>query len=238
MNIAILGYGKMGKAIEEIARERGHEIALKINSANLEELNKENLSECDVAIEFSRPENAKENINRCIEAKLPIVVGTTGWYDNYELICQAVEESGSALLAATNFSVGVNLFFELNKKLAEMMSPQKDYKAEIEEIHHLQKLDSPSGTAITLAEGLIGNHSEYQEWKNEKVDEEGTLSIISKREEKVPGTHIIKYSSKIDEIEITHTAKNRKGFALGSVLAAEFLYGKSGIYQMKDVLNI
>lgn len=238
MKIALIGYGKMGKAIEEIALERGHEIALKITSENQEAISINELRSCDVAIEFSRPESAVENIEKCINIGLPIVVGTTGWYAAYDEIAQKVTNAHTALLSATNFSVGVNLFFQLNKQLAKLMSPQKEYRAEIEEIHHLQKLDSPSGTAITLAEGLIQEHTAYQSWKNEAVSEKEVLPILSKREENVPGTHRIKYTSEIDEIEIVHTAKSRKGFALGAVLAAEFLNGKKGLFSMNDVLKI
>ena len=174
----------------------------------------------------------------CVEAKTPIVVGTTGWYDEYDAVSDLVKANDTALLAATNFSVGVNIFFELNKKLAAMMAPQKDYRSMITEIHHLQKLDSPSGTAITLAEGIIEKHSGYKQWENDVAQDPSTLAILSEREAEVPGTHIIEYSSDIDEISISHKAKNRKGFALGAVLAAEYIHGKSGIYQMKDVLNI
>lgn len=228
----------MGKAIEEIALERGHTISIKANSDSMAQLSKEELQDCDVAIEFSVPFAAINNIRKCIQANLPIVVGTTGWYDHYEAISTEIKESKSALLTATNFSVGVNLFFELNRKLAQLMAPREEYNASIEEIHHLQKLDSPSGTAITLAEGLIENHPSYQKWINDANAQESELPIISKREEGVPGTHSIQYSSEIDDIEITHTAKSRKGFALGAVLAAEFLKDKHGLYTMKDVLKI
>jgi len=238
MKIAIIGYGKMGKAIESIALERGHEISLKVDSSNSGSISSKDLESSDVAIEFSRPENAVSNIKMCVEAKTPIVVGTTGWYDEYDAVSDLVKANDTALLAATNFSVGVNIFFELNKKLAAMMEPQKDYRSMITEIHHLQKLDSPSGTAITLAEGIIEKHSGYKQWENDVPQDPSTLAILSEREAEVPGTHIIEYSSDIDEISISHKAKNRKGFALGAVLAAEYIHGKSGIYQMKDVLNI
>ncbi|MAY82818.1 MAG: 4-hydroxy-tetrahydrodipicolinate reductase [Flavobacteriales bacterium] len=238
MKIAIIGYGKMGKAIEAIALERGHEIPLKLGSENANDFDMDLLASCDVAIEFSRPESAAKNIEKCIQASVPVVVGTTGWYDQYDRLSKAVKDANTALLAATNFSVGVNLFFALNKKLAELMSDQSDYKASMTEIHHLQKLDSPSGTAITLAEGLIENHPEYSKWVNEASSQSEVLPIISEREAEVPGTHIVKYESEIDSIEITHLAKSRKGFALGAVIAAEFLKDKEGIYNMKDVLNI
>lgn len=237
MKIALIGYGKMGKAIEEIALERGHEIHLKISSSNLDDLNSEALIEADVAIEFSRPENAIENIETCLKNSLPVVIGTTGWYDQFDQIKKLCVENDTSLLAATNFSVGVNLFFELNQRLAQLMNNRTEYKAEIEEIHHTEKLDSPSGTAITLAEGLLENNSLYQEWANENNTKKGVLPIVSVRKDKVPGTHTISFSSEIDSIRIEHIANNRKGFALGAVLAAEYIHDKKGIFSMKEVLN-
>ncbi len=237
MVIAILGYGKMGKEVEQISLDRNHRIGIKINSDNQEELTTENLKKCDVAIEFSKPEEAIRNITLCANAGCPVVVGTTGWYNEYSKVVDLIKEKDSALLTATNFSIGVNLFFELNKTLASLMEKHKEYRANIREIHHLEKLDSPSGTAITLAEGIIDNDSTLKKWSNEKSNEEEVLEIISVREDKVPGTHIIKYVSEIDEIEIKHLAKNRKGFALGAVVAAEFLKNKKGIFTMKDVLK-
>jgi 4-hydroxy-tetrahydrodipicolinate reductase len=228
----------MGKSIEQIALERGHEILLKVDKENADNFDIQQLSACDVAIEFSRPESAVQNIRKCLEASIPVVVGTTGWYDQYGKITEEVKQAKTALLAATNFSVGVNLFFALNKKLAELMSDQTEYEASMVEIHHLQKLDSPSGTAITLAEGLIEKHAAYQKWVNKESQEKGTLPIISEREADVPGTHIVNYESEIDSIEIKHTAKSRKGFALGAVLAAEFIKDKEGVYEMKDLLKI
>lgn len=238
MKIALLGYGKMGKAIDKIAGERGHEVIIKADSENIASLQNSALSKADVAIEFSRPESAIENIHRCIKAEVPIVVGTTGWYEQYGEIVDAIEKADQAILTATNFSVGVNLFFALNQRLAELMNPQEDYSAEITEIHHLQKLDSPSGTAISLAEDLIQHHHKYKDWVNESSQAEGTLGIVSKREAEVHGTHIIKYSSEIDEIEISHIAKSRSGFALGAVIASEFLADKKGVYKMSDVLKL
>lgn len=237
MVIAILGYGKMGKEIEQISLERNHRIGLKVNSLNQEKLTIKNLKECDVAIEFSRPEEAIKNINLCANAGCPVVVGTTGWYDNYKRVTELIIERKTALLASTNFSIGVNLFFELNNTLARLMEKQIDYKAKITEIHHLEKLDSPSGTAISLAEGIIENNTTYENWLNEKSSQGNVLEIISERKDKVPGTHIINYSSEIDEIEIKHTAKNRKGFALGAIVAAEFIKDKKGVFTMKDVLK-
>lgn len=237
MKIALIGYGKMGKIIEEMALERGHTIGLKISSTNLNDLTVENLKQNDVAIEFSNPESSIKNIQLCFDAKVPVAVGTTGWYNRYNEIAKNCTKMNACLLTATNFSVGVNLFFELNKQLAKLMSPQKEYVAEMEEIHHTEKLDSPSGTAITLAEQLIDNHSNYKNWKNEPTTNSTTLSIISERLPQVPGTHTVSYSSEVDSVSITHTAKNRKGFALGAVIAAEFIYNKTGIYKMNDVLN-
>ena len=237
MKLAIIGYGKMGKAIETIALERGHEINLRISSSNTEELNAKNLATIDAAIEFSTPENALKNIEICIHAQTPIVIGTTGWYDQYDRIKDLCKANNTSLIAATNFSVGVNLFFELNKKLAQLMNSRKEYRASMEEIHHTEKLDSPSGTAITLAEGLIENHDQYNSWKNESTSEKGALPILSIREEKVPGNHIVNFESEIDSISIKHLAKNRKGFALGAVLAAEYIYNKKGVFSMKEVLN-
>ncbi|MEX2379465.1 MAG: 4-hydroxy-tetrahydrodipicolinate reductase [Vicingaceae bacterium] len=237
MKLAIIGYGKMGKVIEKVALERGHEIVLKVNRDNADQLRKGELNGAEAGIEFSRPESAVENILSCFKHKLPIAVGTTGWYDQWDSVQKACEENQGALVAATNFSVGVNLFFELNKKLAELMSKRSEYNAVIEETHHTEKLDSPSGTAITIAEGLIEKHSAYQKWENQQTETDSTLDVISYREPEVPGTHTVTYDSPIDKITIEHQAKNREGFALGSVLAAEFLVGKTGIFQMKDVLK-
>ena len=237
MKIAILGYGKMGKEIEKIALSRGNEVVLKIGEDNLSDLTKENLSSADVAIEFSTPHTAFDNIQLCFEAGVPVVVGTTGWLDKIN-DCIQQTESGKGLFYASNFSVGVNVFFEINKKLAELMAPYNDYKVEMEEVHHTQKLDSPSGTAITLAEGIIDNLPKVTNWVNEETVSENELGIVSKRIEKVPGTHIITYENDIDEIYIKHTAHNRKGFALGAVLAAEFMKDKSGFYGMSDLLGL
>jgi len=236
MKIAIIGYGKMGKEIEKIALERGHEVPLKITSKNTADFNTENLKQVDVAIEFSNPELALNNINKCLDAKTPIVIGTTGWYDSFEEVKNKVDNTNGSLLYATNCSIGVNIFFKVNEILAQMMNKLPDYKVAIEEIHHTQKLDAPSGTAITLAEGIIDNLSLKNGWVNEKSDIENELSIVSKREENVPGTHQITYSSPIDEIEIKHTAHSRKGFALGAVVAAEYIHNKKGIFTMNDVL--
>jgi 4-hydroxy-tetrahydrodipicolinate reductase len=237
MKIAILGYGKMGKEIEKIALSRGNDVVLKIGEDNLSDLTKENLSRADVAIEFSTPHTAFDNIQLCFEAGVPVVVGTTGWLDKIN-DCIQQTESGKGLFYASNFSVGVNVFFEINKKLASLMAPYNDYKVEMEEVHHTQKLDSPSGTAITLAEGIIDHLPRVTNWVNEETVSENELGIVSKRIEKVPGTHIVTYENDIDEIYIKHTAHNRKGFALGAVLAAEFMKDKSGFYGMSDLLGL
>ncbi|MFM7024185.1 MAG: 4-hydroxy-tetrahydrodipicolinate reductase [Flavobacteriales bacterium] len=237
MKIALLGYGKMGQEIEKIAVSRGHEIVLKINVDNTAELTSENLKKADVAIEFSTPETAYSNIQKCFEVNVPIVVGTTGWLDKLPEVKNAAENKGKGFFYASNYSIGVNVFFEINKHLAKLMKPYPSYTIEMEEIHHTQKLDSPSGTAITLAEGIIENIDYKTKWVNEKSGNPAELEIISKRIENIPGTHTVVYDSEIDEIYIRHTAKNRKGFALGAVIAAEFMKGKSGFYGMKDLMK-
>jgi 4-hydroxy-tetrahydrodipicolinate reductase len=228
MNIALIGYGKMGRIIEEIALERGHHTVLKISSANAHELTAENLRKADVAIEFTSPHSAFANISACMHAGVPVVCGSTGWN----------ERLPEALLAASNFSIGVNIFFEINKHLAALMNRQPDYDAFITEIHHTGKKDAPSGTAITLAEQVLDNLPRKTRWVNRPAVTPDELSITSQRTDPAPGTHIIKYSSAIDDIEITHTAHNRRGFATGAVLAAEFIAGKTGVFSMKDVLQI
>lgn len=237
MKFALLGYGKMGKSIESIAVERGHEVVLKINADNLEDLTQENLSVADVAIEFSAPEHVLSNIGISLKVGTPIVVGTTGWYDQQEAVYKQVKEFNGTFLAASNFSVGVNIFFEINRRLAELMANQNSYTATIEEIHHTEKLDSPSGTAITLADGIIQQMGSYSSWENNPSEKKEVLEIVSFREPNIPGTHEITYDSDIDQISIKHEAKNRKGFALGAVLAAEFIQAKKGIFTMKDVLK-
>lgn len=236
MKIAIIGYGKMGKEIEKIALERGHTVPLKISSKNLGDFSKENLENCDVAIDFTIPDLAVDNIYKCFDANLPIVVGTTGWYARFDEVIEKCGAKNQTLLHATNCSLGVNLFFELNKKLAKLMSTQNDYDVKIEEIHHTQKLDAPSGTAITLAEGLIENYPQKKSWKCDEEVNESELLIKAFREENVPGTHVVKYGSDIDEIEIKHTAHNRKGFAKGAVIAAEYISTRKGVFTMNDVL--
>lgn len=237
MKIALIGYGKMGKAIEEIALEKGHQVSLKITSQNLHDLTKENLQHADVAIEFTNPANAVKNILECLNADIPVISGTTGWLNDYAMVKDKCEESKGTFLYASNFSIGVNIFFELNKKLAELMSNQQ-YEVTIEETHHTQKKDAPSGTAITIAEQILKQLSYKKKWVNDITSKQDELSIISKRIDPAPGTHVVKYSSSVDDIEIIHTAHNRKGFASGAVMAAEFIKGKKGIFNMKDVLGI
>jgi 4-hydroxy-tetrahydrodipicolinate reductase len=238
MNIALIGYGKMGQAIEQIALERGHSIVLKINSANAAECTGENLRRAEVAIEFTRPDLAKAHVLCALEAGVPVVCGTTGWNHDLPLAREAAVKHGAAFLHASNFSVGVNIFFEINRRLAELMRDHSSYSVMMEETHHTQKKDTPSGTAITLAEQILANIPRKKQWTEGASDDPETLPIISYREEHVPGTHKIRYSSEIDDIEIIHTAHNRRGFALGAVLAAEFIAGKQGVFAMKDVLGI
>jgi 4-hydroxy-tetrahydrodipicolinate reductase len=232
MKFALLGYGRMGKAIEQIALDRGHQIVCKIDK----NLSEGKLHEADAAINFSIPDAAADNISSALNQRVPVVCGTTGWLDAYLQVTQTALEKNTAFLYASNFSVGVNLFFKLNKVLAQMMHPHKEYRASMEETHHIHKLDAPSGTAITLAEGIIEN-SDLIDWKLDE-DAKDSLSIQSYREGEVPGTHSIKYKSTIDDITIEHKAHNRKGFALGAVIAAEWIVGKKGIFKMDDVLNL
>ena len=232
MKIALLGYGKMGKTIEQIAVSRGHTIVLKID----QHTTNYDITQADVAIDFSVPTAAVGNLSNALKNNVPVISGTTDWLQDYDDIIRLCEERDGAFIYASNFSIGVNIFFELNKQLAKMMTQLETYKINIEEIHHTQKLDAPSGTAITLAEGIIEN-SDYKKWSLNQSDSE-TLPITSKRIADVPGTHSILYDSLVDSIEIKHTAKNREGFALGAVIAAEWILGKTGIFTMKDVLNI
>ncbi|HEX2682929.1 MAG TPA: 4-hydroxy-tetrahydrodipicolinate reductase [Ferruginibacter sp.] len=238
MNIALIGYGKMGKTIEGIALQRGHTLGLKIDHDSLSDFTKENLQQCDVAIEFTGPHSAKENIMKCLEAGVPTISGSTGWTQNLPGVENYCKEIEGSFLYASNFSVGVNIFFEVNKKLAQLMKGHEEYVVTLEEIHHTQKKDAPSGTAITLAEQVMAELTGKKKWVNHETEDPAELSIISKREDPAPGTHSIRYSSSIDDIEIRHTAHNRQGFALGAVLAAEFICDKKGIFSMKDVLNI
>jgi 4-hydroxy-tetrahydrodipicolinate reductase len=232
MRIALFGYGKMGQMIEQIALNRGHEIVAKID----EHTQNIDFSSMDVAIDFSMPEAAFSNITKCLENNVPIISGTTGWLDKYQDAVTLCKSKNGAFIYASNFSLGVNIFFELNNYLAKMMQNLPEYKVSLEEIHHTQKLDAPSGTAITLAEGVISN-SEYTHWKLDD-DSNNSLPITSKRIGKTPGTHTVNYNNVVDSIEIKHTAHNREGFALGAVTAAEWIIGKAGIFSMRDVLNL
>lgn len=238
MKIALIGYGKMGKEIEKIALDRGHEIVLKIDITNPEDLTIQNLQKADVVIEFTIPSLAVNNYQVCFEAGIPVVSGTTGWLDRKTEVFEKCQNLNGTFFYASNFSLGVNLFFLLNRKLAALMATHPEYKVGMTEIHHTQKLDAPSGTAITLAEGIMENIQEKTKWVNQKTENKAEVEIISERIGEVPGTHIIKYDSEVDYIEITHCAKNRKGLAFGAVLAAEFSYNKKGILTMNDLLNI
>jgi 4-hydroxy-tetrahydrodipicolinate reductase len=244
MRIALLGYGKMGQIIERFAIERGHEIVLKISIDNVEDFTIENLQKADVAIDFSAPDAAVANIYKCFEASLPVVVGTTGWYGNLQEIKNDCLSSNNTLLYGSNFSIGVNLFFHLNKILAKLMNNYPAYEVQVEEIHHTQKLDAPSGTAMTIAEDIIEEIDRKSEWLNEVVGtpipdviKNEQLLIESHRIENVPGTHTVVYSSEVDDIEIKHTAHSRAGFALGAIVAAEWLENKKGFYNIADVFN-
>ncbi len=235
MKLALIGYGKMGKMIEETSLDRNHTISSIIDSDNWS-INQ--LKDADIAIDFSVPNCASINISKCLNNNIPVVVGTTGWYDDWDKVKDEVVSKNGALLTATNFSIGVNIFYEINQKLAALMNKQTNYNSLIKETHHTQKLDSPSGTAISIAEQMIQNIEHYKDWKESKNVNETTLKIIAERKENVPGTHQVLYESEIDKISIVHEAKNRKGFALGAVIAAEFLVDKKGIFTMNDVLKL
>jgi 4-hydroxy-tetrahydrodipicolinate reductase len=238
MNIALIGYGKMGKAIEEIAISRGHSVVVKFNSQN--PLESSQLRTTDVAIEFSQPDLALKHIKLCADGQIPIVVGTTAWEEHLPEIINHIDKREASLIYSSNFSIGVNLFFEMNKHLARLMNDKTDYLASITEIHHTQKIDAPSGTAVTLAKDLISNHPTYSSWKltgQSENMEKSDLPISAIREENVPGTHLISYTSEIDTLTIEHQAHNRKGFALGAVIAAEFIHKKQGVYTMSDILK-
>jgi len=238
MKIVLVGYGKMGKEIEKIALGRGHEVPLIIDIGNPKDFTKENLQKCDVAIEFTTPGAAPGNYLKCLEAGIPVVSGTTGWLAHKEEILEKFRKAGGTFFYASNFSVGVNLFFELNRKLATLMAPYGDYNVSVKETHHTQKLDAPSGTAITIANDILEKIPGKNDWVNKNQEHDNQLEIISERIGDVPGIHSIIYESDIDYIEITHSAKTRKGLALGSVIAAEYCLGHSGILTMKDLLNI
>ena len=232
MKIALFGYGKMGKTIEQIALQKGHTIVLKTSGKS----SLEKIIEADVAIDFSTPKAAASNIKFCLERQIPIVCGTTGWLDNYNEIINFCNKCNGAFIYASNFSIGVNIFFKMNEYLAKLMKPWKEYQVSLEEIHHTEKLDTPSGTAITLAENIIKN-SDKKSW-NLKKAEKNNIKITAKRVTNVKGTHTINYLSEIDTISIQHEAHSREGFALGALIAAEWLIGKKGVFSMKDVLKL
>lgn len=244
MKIAILGYGKMGQIIEQFANERGHEVVLKVNADNLEDLTITNLKKADVAIDFSTPVSVLQNISVCFDAGVAIVVGTTGWYGKLQEVKDQCVEGNNTLLYGSNFSVGVNIFFFINKVLAKVMNRYPQYEVQVEEIHHTEKLDSPSGTAMTIAEGIISELGRKTEWVNELIGtntelitKPDQLLIESHRIEDVPGTHTVIYSSEVDEIEFKHKAHSRAGFALGAVLAAEWLHNKTGFFNITDMFD-
>ena len=233
MKIALLGYGKMGKTIEQIALKRGHDVVLTIDKDDHDY----DITNADVAIDFSIPTVAFNNISNCLTNNIPVVSGTTGWLDKYDDAVALCKENKGAFIYASNYSLGVNIFFELNKTLAKMMSSLKQYNVSMEEIHHTQKLDAPSGTAISLANDIISNNENFNAWK---LDENGNsiIPIVAKRIADVPGTHTVTYQSEVDTITIEHEAHNRQGFALGAVIAAEWIVGKTGVFSMNDVLGL
>ncbi|MCB0449646.1 MAG: 4-hydroxy-tetrahydrodipicolinate reductase [Confluentibacter sp.] len=233
MNIALLGYGKMGKTIEQIALKRGHKIVLTVDKDD----EGYDITKADVAIDFSIPMVAFQNISNCINNGVPVISGTTGWLEHFDKAVAMCHEKQGAFIYASNFSLGVNIFFELNKTLAKMMRALNQYHVSMEEIHHTQKLDAPSGTAISLANGIIANNNNYEAWKLDEATEK-TIPITAKRIADVPGTHTVTYQSDVDTISIEHVAHTREGFALGAVIAAEWLVGKTGVFTMNDVLNI
>jgi 4-hydroxy-tetrahydrodipicolinate reductase len=238
MKIALIGYGKMGKAIEAIALERGHEIVLTVGLENVSDFNVSNLKKADLAIEFTSPESAFQNISTCMHAGLAVVTGSTGWLDRKNEIIDLCNQTNGSFIHANNYSIGVNLFFELNNVLARLMQNQFAYKTSIEEIHHTEKKDAPSGTAIHLAEDILSINQKMKHWVLGSASMNDELSINSKRIDPAPGTHSVFYDSEIDSIEIKHTAHNRKGFALGAVLAAEYIHNKKGVFTMRNVLSL
>ena len=237
MKIALIGYGGMGKVIEEKAIARGHEIVLRVTKDS-DPSWKDALKNADVAIEFTQPEAAVQNIYTCFEQNIPVIIGTTGWFNHLHEVSDSCIDMNQALFYASNFSIGVNIFFQLNRQLARLMATHSSYQINMEELHHTRKKDAPSGTAITLAEGIIAEHPSYKAWrKSEEPIAPKSFPIHSIRQDDIPGTHSIEYRSEIDSINITHTAFNRDGFALGAVVAAEFLYGKKGVFTMSDLLT-
>lgn len=238
MKIALIGYGKMGKAIETIALNKGHEIVLKIDIQNSQDFTEAALQKADVAIEFTGPHSAFENVKKCIAWGVPVVSGSTGWLDQWAVIKNLCEEKNGTLIYSSNYSIGVNLFFELNKQLAQLMQPYNSYDVSMTEVHHTEKKDAPSGTAISLAEQILAQIGRKNKWVNAASENSNELVIQSERIDPAPGTHMVKYSSEVDDIEIIHTAHTRIGFASGAVLAAEFAFEKKGIFTMKDVLGL
>jgi len=237
MKIALLGYGKMGKEIEKIAVSRHHEIVLKIDVFNLQDLTPENLQKAEVAIDFSTPESAFSNIMLCFNAGVPVICGTTGWLDKFDEVTAACNRKNGTFFYASNYSLGVNLFFAVNRYLASLMKPHANYDVSIKEVHHVHKLDAPSGTAISLAKDIIANMGRKSKWELNAAPAADILGITSEREGEVPGTHVVTWDSDVDSIAITHAAKNRKGLALGAISAAEFIRGKKGVFGMKDLLG-
>ncbi|UIR56104.1 4-hydroxy-tetrahydrodipicolinate reductase [Sphingobacterium sp. SRCM116780] len=244
MKIVLFGYGKMGQIIEKFSQKRGHDIHLIINSENRNSITATDLQDADVAIDFGVPQAALANMELCLEANLPVVVGTTGWYEHLDEVQQKCEQANGSILYGSNFSIGVNIFFHINKMLAKAIQPYKAYDVQVEEIHHIHKLDSPSGTAITIAEGILNNSDVKTSWVNslvgdgeEIIPKGNELLIESHRIEEVPGTHTVVYSSEVDQIEFKHTAHSRDGFALGSVIAAEWLFGRKGFYQVTEMFD-
>jgi 4-hydroxy-tetrahydrodipicolinate reductase len=237
MNIALFGYGKMGKEIEKIALSRGNKIVLIVDVNNVDTFTIDELKKADAAIEFSTPETAVKNIYKCFEANVPVVVGTTGWLGRLDEVKKKCVENNQTLFYASNYSIGVNLFLKLNTYLAKLMNNHSEYNVSMEEIHHVHKLDAPSGTAITIAEQIIEQVDSKKKWVNDPTDNLQELAIVSKRIGEVPGTHTVTYASGIDEISITHLANNRKGFAMGAVIAAEWVKGKKGIFGMNDLMG-
>ncbi len=237
MKIALLGYGKMGREIEKTATERKHKIVLTIDINNQDDFTADNLKKADVAIDFSTPESAYQNIMKCFDADIPIVCGTTGWLDKFDEVVDYCEKKRKSFFYASNYSIGVNILFDINKRLARLMNPYDDYEVSIEEIHHIHKLDAPSGTAITLANDIINELDRKNQWSLGEKGSIESIPITAIREDEIPGTHAVTYNSSIDSIEIKHTAKSRKGLALGAVMAAEYLHDKRGFYTMDHLMN-
>jgi 4-hydroxy-tetrahydrodipicolinate reductase len=237
MKIALIGYGKMGREIEKIALDRGHEISLVIDINNVHDLNPENLAKTDAAIDFTTPDAAFDNIMICFKAGVPVVSGTTGWHERLDEVTNYCIKNHQTFFYASNYSLGVNVFFHINKKLAQMMNSFSNYNVSVEEIHHTRKLDAPSGTAITLAGDIIALIDRKSKWELNEETEKQNLKIKAVREDDIPGTHIVTYESDVDYIKIKHVARNRQGFAFGAVLAAEFILGKTGVYTMNDLLQ-